>query len=435
MRRVGSKTRRLLLSRLPVLMDALGATAAPSMGALRGIIGSASREELWLTAAVLTATLPEGGLVRRLRRLQDLGDLNDALAVLLESVAEAKAPGRRVEVLIGVPVLDLHGSLTGRRIGDSEEVARTLTSHAPADVVQVRWTAEHDALVRLDAEDDQAVLVPWKSSYLVPDLVDQVDRAARAHTLFVFSGNRCFGVGYGVGPLTFSELFPEHGLEKEVSSPRYSWNMAVLRASAGVLAVSATAEAELRGWFAMLNALGVEGPPIHLEPLGLEPADVPNASADGPLRVLVLGRDAAGADLPTVVAALDRLAADGVEVVAHLGDPGAEPSLAQHPAFIADDREGDEPVDAVIHMAPYSTHSLGLDRAIAAGIPAVVAETGYGLEWRGRTGVRAVPMHDEVGLAEAIGSLARARGQERPVHPGFRSPAEYARSVWSIVTS
>lgn len=300
--------------RVRVLAEALEIADAGDLptgalfAALERRLGAAEPDEMWLTLAVLGASLPEANDVVRAVRTCRLdgpravveGALQGHWARRLLGVEEL----REVEVVTGQVLVDLeHTSRTALATG-IQRVARMTASrwsrdHAP---VLVGWLPGQQALRRLRPhevlraltgtlpEDDpvvdgkpDTVVIPWRATYVLPELAPERDRTLRLSALARFSRSRTGVIGFDCVPISSAET-TDFGV-----SEAFAGNLSAARHVSRIVAISEAAAQEYRGWRRMLSAIGVPGPEITSVPLPVEAQQPSEASLAEARERLVIG--------------------------------------------------------------------------------------------------------------------------------------------------
>ncbi|WNB86316.1 hypothetical protein [Cellulomonas sp. ATA003] len=290
--------------RLPVLVHALtGRTVTPVpltcaddlSDALGTSLDTRDRGHLWLLLAVLTGRLPDETTVVELAR-DAWFDAPTALWDALSVHTTSQSAGWTVRVADGEVLVDLaHTVSTGLTTG-IQRVARETARRwfADHDCVAVSWstdfqsireltTAERQRIQQGAAEEDTrarpeaAVVVPWRSTYLLPELAAEPARSARLLALARFSPNRTGVLGFDCVPLTSAET-TQLGF-----SGVFAGNLAAVRHFEHVATISEAARVEYSGWTRMLDAIGVDGPTVTSVPLPVEaPTSTPADPRGGP---------------------------------------------------------------------------------------------------------------------------------------------------------
>lgn len=318
-------------------LRAEGRSTADLVQRLVAAVDPGRAEQVWLLLAVLRAELPTRADVDAVRRRAVLDGLATALRTHLPSV-QSGWPLRRGEwpqvrvVGAGEVLVDLHHTSTTSLATGIQRVARQVSRRwaDQHDVTLVAWTARERALRELSPPerhralhgggavprpDHDVVLVPWHSTYLLPELMVERTRAACLEALLEFSGVRSGIIGFDTVPISSAET---------VGEGMASGFAAMLGAAARadrIATISEAAAVEYGGWRTMLGGAGLAGPqivPVSLPTETPEPseADVAYArselcTADLPL-VLVVGSHEPRKNHPAVLHAAELLWRRGV---------------------------------------------------------------------------------------------------------------------------
>lgn len=240
----------------------------------------------WLLLAVLDARLPTVDDVVLLRRRSVTRGNQEAVAQVVAAAGRRAArPGPaapEVTVLVGETLVDVeHTSRTELATG-IQRVARLTTQRwaADRDVLTVGWTSSERSLRLLSPHEharaigvpDEAarrdtgdgVVVPWRSSYLLPELVTEEPRYQRLAAMARFSGNRTAAIGFDCVPVSTAET------TAEAMGSAFAGQLAALRDFDVVAPISHAAGAEFSGWAAMCRAAGRSAPDVRVVPLAAE---------------------------------------------------------------------------------------------------------------------------------------------------------------------
>jgi glycosyltransferase involved in cell wall biosynthesis len=289
------RTHRELHSRLQTLLTTLGGTSGSSTAdLLDGIavaLGGGAVDQMWLALAVLSGQLPDTPTLLRACRLAELDGPLAALGSCLSGRDEPSGGGgvvrRRVEVLTDRVVVDLHHTsganfTTGIQRVAREVVRRWVNAHDP---VLVGWTHDYTALHRLPPaaadgsqrdngtqptaisaadSDGTTIVVPWRCTYVLPELLGETGRVDRFQCLAHHSGNHSAVIGFDCVPMTTGETSIE-GMGAD-----FAHYLAAIAHTDRVAAISEAAAVEFQGWRHMLEGAGLAGPEITAVPLPVE---------------------------------------------------------------------------------------------------------------------------------------------------------------------
>lgn len=305
--RAPGTVRSTLRSRAEVLVAALGGGDVPPDQAtdrLLTLLTEPDDETTWLALAVLTGELPTTSEVLGARRSAQLGGPERLLA-LAEERLRARPDDRAVEVVTGAVLVDIeHLARTSLGTGIQRVTRETLRrwsmDHEPvatgwhADLASLRPLTPGQldealgtptASVHGDGErepDADRVVVPWRSTYVLPEVVLETERTRRMEALTRFARCRTAAIGFDTVPLTSAETCAED------VPPRFALELAALRHVDRIATISGAAATEYTGWRTMLASLGLPGPDIRAVPLPVEaPRAGPEALAEASLRYVV----------------------------------------------------------------------------------------------------------------------------------------------------
>ena len=278
----------------------------------------------WLLLATLRARLPLLPEVRALVRLAGLEGTRAAVDGVLTTWAEgessdavdsrnghhrrddsadqsAQATGAYLPVKIVVRgvVVDLHHTSRAEFSTGIQRVTREASRRwvQDADPVLVGWRTDLSAMRLLspdertraldggpavDPPEIDTLVVPWRSTYVLPELAAEVARADRVLAMAACSATTLNMIGYDLVPITTAET-SHLGLV-----PGFARNLAAARYARIVAPISVAAGDEYRGWIQMLAGTGFDGPRVEPVPLPAEvPAEDPDQNARAARRLLV----------------------------------------------------------------------------------------------------------------------------------------------------
>lgn len=471
--------------RLHALVSALDEhRPAPTTGRelvprLRELLTAPERSAVWLTLAVLRAELPLEADVIEVARAIDLDGPLSALRRLLAPSVNPLSRGRElrtVEVLVGVTLVDVeHTSHTALATGIQRVARQTTTRWArDHDVTLVGWTHDHRAMrvldsseqtVALNGSDDDAalhrvggdgrVVVPWRSTYVLPELATEMRRTNRLLALARFSRSNTSVIGFDCVPLSSGETIgPDMGTA-------FANNLAAVRHMDKVATISHAAAREYEGWRQMLVGVGLAGPaiaPIMLPVEATEPslaaiAEVRSRynTADLPLVLCVGSHEPRKNHLAVLQAAeLAWRAGTRFSLVFVGGNSWGGEGFRERMAEL---QEQGRPVHSVSALsddllwAAYSVarcvvfpslnegYGLPVAEAIASGTPVITSAFGSMKEIGDAGGALLVDPRDDFALAQAVISLVdddgtHARLTAAALLVPARSWEQYASEVW-----
>lgn len=315
--RSGAMRRKALRARLSVLLETLGQDVPsdlPTRGLLEAVEGALDVPEastVWLLISVLAGRLPDrAAVISGLR----LARLDGVLAVIERHLPRTRL-GRLtargalppLRVVTDTVLVDLHHTADTTLATGIQRVSRMAAQRWARDheLVVVGWAPRWTGLIQLDpmerkralhgtpaasrAAADRTVLVPWRCTYLLPELLTEPERARALEGVVAFSRSRSGMIGHDCVPVSSAETTGE-GMGGGFA--------AMLVAAAlmdRIAAVSDASRTEYTGWRTMLAGAGLSGPEIRAVPLALE-AEPASAGA------LASARDQLGvAGLPMVL--------------------------------------------------------------------------------------------------------------------------------------
>lgn len=257
--------------RLRLLVRTLGEQPAPDVPALVGqaeqLLRGAPADRIWLAFSVIAARLPRHDTMAALLRT---ARLDGPSRVLLIALKRAR-PGTVRVVLDGV-TCDVHHTAATDSVSGIQRVVRSVAARWAADheIELVRWTDDWKAMCSLTATERHRMLgeevadapteivVPWRSTHLVPELAADAERATRLLALAKYSGNRVGSIGHDCIPLT------SPGSTRPGMVGDFAFYLAACREADRVAVTSEASAAEYSGWQAMLSGVRQDGPTIEI---------------------------------------------------------------------------------------------------------------------------------------------------------------------------
>jgi glycosyltransferase involved in cell wall biosynthesis len=275
--------RTALAERVRTLLTTLGAPDhGDTAAALEHALAGAGPQEMWLAITVLTGQLPDSAAVRRATRAMRL---DGPLAALAEALTESgqldTTEWPPVEIVTGHVVADVHHTATTSFATGIQRVARETARRwrRDHDLVLLGWTdgymalrhltpAELDTVLGTPGEDvtesRTGVVVPWRCTYLLPELLAEPPRAHRYQALAAYSRSRTGSICFDCVPLMDAETCAE-GMPGG-----FACYLAALAHLDRIAPISESAAVEYRGWRSMLAGTGLGGPEIMPVPLPTE---------------------------------------------------------------------------------------------------------------------------------------------------------------------
>lgn len=266
-------------ARLRLLAEALGGDLPVGIGSLPDVIadraGEPDHEVSYLVLAVVSASIPDPSLITGFTREWHLSGLAPLVRRLASRERLRRQPSMPVRI-VGGTVVDVTDTLASTFITGIQRVARETVSRwwadADRDVQLVRWDARArrllalsgDRIARLVADPGDAaatavesIVIPYRASFLLPEIAVDLSRAARLRTIARFGGGRATAIGFDCIPITSAET-AGGGMPGAFS--KYLSTLARFDAIAPISDAAAT---EYRGWRRMLSGAGLVGPDIE----------------------------------------------------------------------------------------------------------------------------------------------------------------------------
>ena len=287
---------RALRDRAATLIEVTGGVApsepAEAAQAVGRLIRSGDPALCWLAMSVMASKFPSPVEVETLLRRVLLGDeTSSGLVEYLQSRGQLDATSwvdvsvQSGGVMVDVDHTGRYSFGTGIQRVARETVRRWADRH---DVALVAWTYHFDAYRRLNPDEHaraigmparlastetrepdahSAVVVPWRTTVLVPELPVERLRSDAFAGVARYSQSTTGVVGFDCVPLTMAETTAE-GMP--VAFLHY---LAACAHVTRIAAISATAAAEYQGWRAMLSSRGISGPRIEAVELASQPGE------------------------------------------------------------------------------------------------------------------------------------------------------------------
>ena len=472
--------------RLVTLVSALGGEAAGAHGAdlldqLNTLLADAERSHVWLALAVLRAELPlDEDVIHTARAIEFDGTIHALRAWLVPS-ANPLHRGRqlrRVDVATDVVLVDVeHTSHTSLATGIQRVARQTVARWAELhDITLVGWTFDHRAMRPLTSSErdvalhgggvdsahhvggDDHVVIPWRATYVLPELATELHRTRRLLALARYAQSRTAVIGFDCVPVSSGETI---GGEMGTA---FANNLAAVRHMGRVAAISHAAALEYSGWREMLIGVGLPGPAIAPILLPVE-ATLPSSEAltrtraefmvdDMPL-VLCVGSHEPRKNHLAVLHAAELAWRAGLrfnlvfvggnswgtggfrEKMVELQSAGR---TVQSVSALSDDMLWAAYAVARCVLFPSLNEGYGLPVAesLASGTPVITSGFGSMLEIAGHGGAILVDPRDDRAIATALSTLleddeVHARLADEARAAPTRTWDEYAADVWEYL--
>lgn len=238
-----------------------------------------AHDKVWLALAVLRAEFPTSmqvtDAVRQIRLNGPLPVLKNLNKTAVRSGAAGRFAVRPVRVVVGATVVDVHHTAqTGLATGIQRVVRKTIEHWVDSgrELVLVGWGSTYGGLRELSSTERENALygtypqaerartgevtIPWKSTYILPELAIEQERTTRIQAMAEFSGNKTYAIGFDCVPLTSAETT---GLGM---GGAFAKNLAAVARFDKVATISEAAAIEYGGWKRMLSGAGLTGPEI-----------------------------------------------------------------------------------------------------------------------------------------------------------------------------
>jgi glycosyltransferase involved in cell wall biosynthesis len=438
-------------------------------------------EKMWLALAVIGGILPThaavASAVRQARLDGPLVGIAPAVRAHRLGWPVERGPWRAVKVVTGRVLVDLHHTSQTDFATGIQRVARQVSQRwcRDHDVTLIGWTRYHTSLRELSANQAHRALhgndgtqlppgwpaqlvVPWRCTYVLPELLAEPIRAHALRALLEFSGSTGALIGFDCVPLTSAETTAE-GM-----SGGFSLMLAAIAHARRVAAISEGAANEYLGWRDMLVGTGLTGPDITSIALPVDaerPTDAALVEArellitDGQPLVLVVGSHEPRKNHLAVLHAAQLLWREGQQFsLAFVGGNGWRSEQ-----FVDDvERLTDQgyPVQLITALSddllwaayrlarcvvfPSLNEGFGLPiaEALAAGTPVITSGFGSMKEIAAEGGALLVNPRDDTELANAMRILigdndVHARLSEQAANRSTRTWEQYAEQTWNYL--
>ncbi len=288
---------RVLLGRALQVAEALGrgdrlssARRESLTDILARVVDPTTRSEVWLTLAAVSGALPTDTTVTDVCRRAEFEGVAPLVGAIDDAIT-SDTLARSVRILTEALVVDVHTTVRTPLATGIQRVARETAARWASlrPATMVAWLDRFAGLRELTATewermsgttfddgkpetvDDRtaAIVVPWRSTFLVPELVADRPRNQRMLALARWSDNRTGVIGFDAIPLTSGDT-------TDARVPDFfADHLATVRHVDRMTTISRAAATEYGGWRAMLKSVGLEGPQIQpvLLPAQAPPVD------------------------------------------------------------------------------------------------------------------------------------------------------------------
>lgn len=239
---------------------------------------------IWLTLAVLFGRLPRRSDVVDTRRALTRSGFEAGVAALVRRAPTRIEP---ITIVRDAVLVDVHHTAqTDLATGIQRVVRKTVEQwRLRHSIILVGWDARYSSLRELTPDEvrrtlhgggparstGQLRIVPWNSTFLLPELAIENERTQRIQALAEFSGNATGVIGYDTVPLTSGET-TGGGMPAA-----FARNLRAVADMSRVAAISEAAATEYAGWREMLAGIGLLGPDIRAIGLASEAGRIDDA--------------------------------------------------------------------------------------------------------------------------------------------------------------
>jgi glycosyltransferase involved in cell wall biosynthesis len=482
---VAPAERAALLARIALVVSTLSRSQAPGgraelISRFEQLLAPADASAVWLALSVLEARLATTSEVRRTVRAIRLDGAGAAFGARAAQVATSWFGGRQhrpeVRVLSKTVLVDLdHTARAGLATG-IQRVARETVKRwgAVHDLRLVGWGSDYRHLRLLTppecaqaltgsgtvakAPPPDVVVVPWESTYLLPELSPERPRNERIAALAQFARCRTGVIGFDCVPMTTAET-TALGV-----SEAFATNLAAVRHMDTVSTISGAAAVEYGGWRKMLGSVGQKGPEISVD---LLPSEVPESSPaeldaararlliPGMPMVLCVGTHEPRKNHLALLHAAELLWREGLRFNLVLAG-GRSWNDGRFTHEVAKMRAADRPVETVTTMSdtmlwaayrlarcmvfPSLNEGFGLPvaEALSCGTPVVTSDYGSMAEIAAGGGALLVDPRDDYSIAAGMRTVLTDDEAHRQLVAAARSRPprtweQYASDVWNAL--
>lgn len=435
-------------------------------------------DKAWLMLSTLEGHLPDAAKVRTAVRSAALDGPVSAVRLALWNGPLPRyldaGPWYPVRIVTGRVLVDVHHTAltdfaTGIQRVTREATRRWLAAHRP---MLIGWRPDMTSMRALTAKEihracwggppvavptDDPIVVPWRCTYVLPELAAEASRTQYLLAMGQYSGNPVNIVGYDLVPISTAETSHE-GL-----IPGFAGNLAAARYARNIVPISVGAAGEYRGWRQMLVGTGLSGPRIEPVVLPGQAHPVDKAAIDEARRrlqvgglplVLVIGSHEPRKNHLTVLHAAELLWREGMDFcLAFIG--GNSWNSEDFADTLAGLQAAGRPVEAIsaadddllfggLHVARFTVFpslnegfGLPVAESLACGTPVITSNFGSMREIADAGGgALLVDPRDDRSLVEAMRSLLaddglRAELAGKAVNRPVRTWDDYATETWT----
>ena len=482
---VAPAERRALLDRIALVVSTLSRAEVPQdrgelLARFDQLLAPADASAAWLAFSVLEGRLATASEVRRTVRAIRLDGVGAAFGASRTQVATTwlarSRPRAEVRVLTAAVLVDMeHTARAGLATGIQRVARETVKRWGAAHELNlVGWDRDHrylrlltppEVTKALTGEGDvptddlpDVVVVPWESTYLLPELSPERPRNERIAALAQFARCRTGVIGFDCVPITTAET-TALGVSEAFAS-----NLAAVRHMDVVSTISAAAGVEYGGLRTMLASVGQKGPEISVN---LLPSEVPETSpADleaareqltipGVPMVLCVGTHEPRKNHLALMHAAELLWRDGLHFnLVLVGGRSWNDERFTHELALAKGRN--RPIETVTTMSdtvlwaayrlarcmvfPSLNEGFGLPiaEALSCGTPVITSNYGSMAEIAAGGGALLVDPRDDRSIAAAMRTVLTDDEVHRQLAAGARARPprtweQYASDVWNAL--
>lgn len=445
---------------------------------VHGLLDPGDRSHVWLALSVMTGRLPDEAHVEAVAMASEF-DSGESLGDAIVAGADRASLRREVtlagpgEVLVDIGTTLSVPFMTGIQRVVRETVVRWVADHPQAR--PVAWTSDDSAPRHLTGRESShvaaktggppapgpeprtTVVVPWRCSYVVPEVPTSTTRSAALQALARYSQARTSAIGHDVVVVTSGETRIDHRTETY-----YSF-LSALQGFATVATTSTASAAEFAGWARALDSIGRAGPELTTV---LLPVAIARASATTRAEVAAV----LGTRLPVILVVGSHEPRKNHLAVLHAAELLWREGLAFRLCFVGGRAWGSDdfgrrvaelsgmgrPIDVFsgvddeflasayelsrFSVFPSFNEGFGLPvgESLALGTPVITADYGSMAEIAAGGGALTVDPRDDHEIADAMRRLVTDDGlleqleKEARQRPS-RTWDDYAREAWSVL--